>query len=58
MIYVLTFFILFYCNIFIYFQVSAVPSVLAMKNGKVVDKFVGLQEENRIESFINGLIEE
>lgn len=40
------------------FQVSAVPSVIAVKDGKVVDKFVGLQEENRIESFINGVINE
>lgn len=40
------------------YGVSAVPSVIAMKNGRVVDKFVGLQEENRIESFINRLIGE
>jgi len=39
-------------------QVSAVPSVLAIKDGKVMDKFVGLQEENRIESFVNELLEE
>lgn len=41
-----------------FIQVSAVPSVIAVKNGQVTDKFVGLQEENRIESFINGLIGE
>lgn len=40
------------------FQVSAVPSVLAVKDGKVVDKFVGLQEESRIEAFVNRLIGE
>ncbi|XP_018024620.1 thioredoxin, mitochondrial [Hyalella azteca] len=40
------------------YGVSAVPSVIAIRNGKVVDKFVGLQEENRIESFINGVIAE
>ncbi|KAF2358210.1 Thioredoxin [Trinorchestia longiramus] len=40
------------------YGVSAVPSVIAVRNGKVVDKFVGLQEENRIESFINGVIAE
>lgn len=39
-------------------QVSAVPSVLAVKDGKVVDKFVGLQEESRIEAFVNRLIGE
>lgn len=40
------------------FQVSAVPSVLAIKDGKVVDKFVGLQEEARITTFVNKLIGE
>ncbi|KAK3869177.1 hypothetical protein Pcinc_025497 [Petrolisthes cinctipes] len=40
------------------YGVSAVPSVLAVKDGKVVDKFVGLQEESRIEAFVNRLIGE
>merc|ERR1712168_1260152 len=40
------------------YGVSAVPSVLAVKDGKVVDKFVGLQEETRIDSFVNRLIGE
>lgn len=40
------------------YDVSAVPSVLAIKDGKVVDKFVGLQEETRIEAFVNRLIGE
>ncbi|XP_066960481.1 thioredoxin, mitochondrial-like [Macrobrachium rosenbergii] len=40
------------------YDVSAVPSVLAIKDGKVVDKFVGLQEESRIEAFVNRLIGE
>jgi len=38
------------------YGVTAVPSVLAIKEGKVVDKFVGLQDEARIESFINKLL--
>ncbi|KAK7080974.1 thioredoxin 2 [Halocaridina rubra] len=40
------------------YDVSAVPSVLAIKDGKVIDKFVGLQEESRIEAFVNRLIGE
>lgn len=40
------------------YGVSAVPSVLAVKDGKVVDKFVGLQEESRIEAFVSRLIGE
>ncbi|KAB7494092.1 Thioredoxin, mitochondrial [Armadillidium nasatum] len=40
------------------YGVSAVPSVLAIKDGKVVDKFVGLQEEARITTFVNKLIGE
>ncbi|XP_037785345.1 thioredoxin, mitochondrial-like [Penaeus monodon] len=40
------------------YGVTAVPSVLAVKGGKVVDKFVGLQEESRIESFVGRLIGE
>ncbi|XP_071549020.1 thioredoxin, mitochondrial-like [Panulirus ornatus] len=40
------------------YGVSAVPSVLAVKDGKIVDKFVGLQEESRIEAFVNRLIGE
>ena len=40
------------------YGVTAVPSVLAVKEGSVKNKFVGLQEENRIESFINELLEE
>ena len=40
------------------YGVSAVPSVLAISNGAVKNKFVGLQEENRIDSFVNELLQE
>lgn len=37
-------------------QVSAVPTVLAMKNGDVVDKFVGIKDEDQLEAFLKKLI--
>jgi len=40
------------------YGVSAIPAVLAIKDGEVVDKFVGLQDEVRIEAFVNKLIGE
>ncbi|XP_051824685.1 thioredoxin, mitochondrial-like [Antechinus flavipes] len=38
------------------FDVSAVPTVLAIKNGDVVDKFVGLKNEEQLEAFLKKLI--
>ena len=35
--------------------VQAVPTVLGVKDGKVVDKFVGLVEEDKLEAFVNKL---
>uniref|UniRef100_A0A1I8PPC3 Thioredoxin domain-containing protein n=1 Tax=Stomoxys calcitrans TaxID=35570 RepID=A0A1I8PPC3_STOCA len=32
------------------FNVKAVPAVLAFNNGKIVDKFIGLADEKRLES--------
>jgi len=40
------------------YGVSAIPAVLAIKDGKITDKFVGLQDEVRIEAFVNKLIGE
>lgn len=37
-------------------QVSAVPTVLAIKNGDVVDKFVGIKDEDQLEAFLKKLI--
>lgn len=38
------------------YEVSAVPTVIAMKNGDIVDKFVGVKEEDQLEAFIKRLI--
>ncbi len=35
--------------------VQAVPTVLAMRDGKVVDKFVGLVDEDKLGAFVNQL---
>ncbi|XP_007519424.1 thioredoxin, mitochondrial [Erinaceus europaeus] len=39
------------------YEVSAVPTVLAMKNGDVVDKFVGIKDEDQLEAFLKKLID-
>lgn len=39
------------------FDVSAVPTVLGVKDGKVVDRFVGLIDEDKLGAFINNLKE-
>uniref|UniRef100_A0A8C5QSL3 Thioredoxin, mitochondrial n=1 Tax=Leptobrachium leishanense TaxID=445787 RepID=A0A8C5QSL3_9ANUR len=38
------------------YQVSAVPTVLAMKKGNVVDRFVGLQDEDQLEVFVKKMM--
>ncbi|XP_043931263.1 thioredoxin, mitochondrial [Protopterus annectens] len=38
------------------YEVSAVPTVIAVKNGNIVDKFVGVKEEDQLEAFIRKLI--
>lgn len=37
------------------FEVKAVPAVVAVRNGLVVDKFIGLVDANMIENLINKL---
>ena len=37
--------------------VQAVPTVIGFKNGQIVDKFVGLVDEDKLTSFINKLRE-
>lgn len=34
------------------FEVKAVPAVLAIKHGRVVDKFIGLQDADQIEGLV------
>jgi len=36
--------------------VEAVPTVLAMRDGKVIDRFVGLKDDAALESFVQGLV--
>ncbi|KAJ6658873.1 hypothetical protein lerEdw1_019509 [Lerista edwardsae] len=38
------------------YEVSAVPTVLAIKNGDVVDKFVGIKDEDQLEAFLKKLL--
>ncbi|XP_073500207.1 thioredoxin, mitochondrial isoform X2 [Phyllobates terribilis] len=38
------------------YKVSAVPTVLAMKNGIIIDQFVGIKEEDQLEAFLKKLI--
>jgi len=40
------------------FQVQSIPAVYAMKDGKIVDGFVGAQSENVISQFIKNLLPE
>ncbi|RWS05093.1 thioredoxin-like protein, partial [Dinothrombium tinctorium] len=37
------------------FQVTALPSVFAMKNGKVVDKFTGVRDDDEVRLFVEKL---
>ena len=37
--------------------VQAVPTVIGVKNGQVVDRFIGLVDEDKLSSFINKLRE-
>ncbi|XP_015910466.1 thioredoxin, mitochondrial [Parasteatoda tepidariorum] len=38
------------------YEVESVPCVIGFKNGKVQKNFIGLQDEDKIESFVNELI--
>ncbi len=40
------------------FQVQSIPAVYAMKEGKIVDGFVGAQSEHVVEQFIKNLLPE
>ena len=39
------------------YSVTAVPAVMGLANGKVIDKFVGSQDNNHITEFIQKLID-
>ncbi|ESN91569.1 hypothetical protein HELRODRAFT_70377 [Helobdella robusta] len=38
------------------YRVSAVPTVIAMKNGKELDKFVGFKDDSTLETFVEKLL--
>jgi len=38
------------------FQVQGIPAVFALRDGKVVDSFVGAQPEAQVRAFVNGLL--
>ncbi len=40
------------------FQIQSIPAVFAMKDGKIVDGFVGAQSENVVSEFIKNLLPE
>ncbi|XP_016345061.1 thioredoxin, mitochondrial [Sinocyclocheilus anshuiensis] len=39
------------------YGVSAVPTVIAMRGGDVIDQFVGIKDEDQLDSFVQKLIE-
>ncbi|KAG5832966.1 hypothetical protein ANANG_G00296860 [Anguilla anguilla] len=40
------------------YGVSAVPTVIAMRGGDVIDQFVGIKDEEQLDSFVGKLIEQ
>ena len=36
-------------------DVQAVPTVLAVKDGQIIDRFVGLLEEDKLDAFVKQL---
>jgi len=38
------------------YGVSAVPTVIAMRGGDVIDQFVGLKDDDQLDSFVGNLI--
>lgn len=37
------------------YEVSAVPTVIAMRGGHIIDRFVGIKDEDQIDSFLGKL---
>lgn len=53
---VLILLVLFYNRILICLQVSAVPTVIAMRGGDVVGQFVGIKDDDELDSFVSKII--
>lgn len=41
---------------FFLIQVESLPTVIGFKNGRKINKFIGLQEDDAIDSFVEKLI--
>ena len=41
---------------FFMLQVQSVPTVFGVKDGKVMNSFIGLKEDDEIKSFVDGLL--
>ena len=40
----------------VWLKVQAVPTVIAMKDGKVIDRFTGVKDDADLETFVDKLI--
>lgn len=38
------------------YGVQSVPTVLGVKNGKILDKFIGLQDDDQLQTFVEKLL--
>ena len=45
-----------YGELAVEYDVTAVPTVLGVMNGKVIDRFIGTQDNNEIKRFIEALV--
>ena len=43
-------------NHFLFSQVSAVPTVISFKDGSPADKFIGLKDDDQLDSFVAKLL--
>lgn len=38
------------------YNVSSIPAIFAIKNGKIVDQFIGMKNDDQLDSFIAGAL--
>lgn len=38
------------------YQVQSIPAIFAIKNGKVIDQFVGSRDDDQLKAFIDGAL--
>lgn len=38
------------------YQVQTIPAIFAIKNGKIIDQFVGRRDDDELKSFIDGAL--